>query len=142
MPLLRSQSQGGGDIEAVLRHYRSRDGDQAYLKKRNSRMRSLLQCLNDELTTTVAWGLTSHDRLWLMSDPQFDGGPRHVGIDPFGDNTFQVTYIPPNGELPIPNSEIVFRVSSIEEASVRIRFAMALTGGWPENADLRAQSLG
>ena len=142
MPLRRSESQGGGDIEAVLRLYRGRDGDPDYINERNSRMRSLLKRLNDELPETTVWGLTSLDRLWLMSNPQYDGGPCYVGIDSMCDTTFQVTYSPPDGELPIPNSEVVFRVVSIHDASEQIRFAMFLTGGWPQSLDLHGKSTG
>lgn len=141
MPLRRSESQGGGDIEAVLRHYRDLKDDEDYIKERNSQMRSLLKRLNDELPATTAWGLTSHDTLWLMSNPQYYGGPRYVGIDSYV-TTFQVTYRPPDGELPIPDSEVVFRVVSIDDASARIRLAMLFTGGWPQSPDLQGQSTG
>jgi hypothetical protein len=112
------------------------------MKEQKSRMSSLLLRLNDELKATTAWGFTTPDRIWLMSNPEYGAAPCYVGIDAMRDHTFRVAYIPPDGELPIPCSEVVFRVISIEKASAQIRFAMLLTGGWPHSLDLQGAPTG
>ncbi|XZE36722.1 hypothetical protein SH501x_002306 [Pirellulaceae bacterium SH501] len=133
MPLLRSQSQGGGD---VAEHYSDRDGDAAWRKECNARMRSLITALNDALPKTIVWGLTSHDTLCLMSMPAYDAGPWYVAIDSRVGGGFEVTYRPPEGELPIPESEIRFCVSDLGLAIERIKKAMALTMAWADSPDL------
>ncbi len=115
MPLLRSQSQCKGDL---TEHYTDQDGDQSWRRDSNARMRALIAMLDSQLPNTTVWGLTSHDTLCLMSVPQYDAGPWYVAISAQVDGGFEVTYRLPEGELPIPNSEILFRVSDMDLAIV------------------------
>ena len=101
-------------------------------------MRSLIAALSAELPNTMVWGLTSHDTLCLMSVPEYDAGPWHVAIDAKVGGGFEVTYRPPEGDLPIQNSEIVFRVSDPDHAIERIKQAMSLTLAWRDSPDLTA----
>lgn len=135
MPLVRSRSQGNGDLLAT--HYIDRESDQRWVAGRNAAMRALIAELDRQLPETLVWGLTSHDTLCLMSVPEYDAGPWHVAIDGKVDGGFEVTYRPPEGELPIPRSEIVFRVKGLGESIRFIKQAMALTGGWPDSPDLK-----
>lgn len=133
MPLIRSQSQGNGDLNE---HYTERDGDQPWRINSNARMRSLIAALDAELPNTTVWGLTSHDTLCLMSVPEYDAGPWYVAINAKVGGGFEVTYRPPEGELPIPDSEILFRVSDLDTAIERIKIAMSLTRAWRDSPDL------
>jgi hypothetical protein len=135
MPLIRSHSQGNG---ALTDHYCDRDGDMTWRNESNARMRTLIAALSDELPNTMVWGLTSHDTLCLMSVPNYDAGPWHVAIDAMVGGGFEVTYRPPEGDLPIPNSEIVFRVSDPDHAIESIKQAMSLTRAWRDSPDLTA----
>lgn len=133
MPLIRSKSQGEGDL---CEHYVDRDGDQLWVIDSNARMRSLITALDAELPNTLVWGLTSHNTLCLMAVPEYDGGPWYVAINAKVGGGLEVTYRPPEGELPIPDSEIVFRVSELNLAIERIKFAMSLTRAWQDSPDL------
>jgi hypothetical protein len=135
MPLIRSHSPGKGDL---IDHYCDRDGDMTWRNESNARMRSLIAALSAELPNTMVWGLTSHDTLCLMSVPEYDAGPWHVAIDAKVGGGFEVTYRPPEGDLPIQNSEIVFRVSDPDHAIERIKQAMSLTLAWRDSPDLTA----
>ena len=137
VPLLRSESQRSGDIIAVLVHYQDREKeDRPWVLRRNANMRALLNRLNDDLPLTTAWGLTSHDTLCLMTCPRYDEGPWYIKITGMGDDTYRIGYIPSEGTLPIPGSEVTFDVSGVNKASELIRFAMALSKAWPVNSDL------
>ncbi len=71
-----------------------------------------------------------------MSVPEYDAGPWHVAIYAKVGGGFEVTYRLPEGELPIPDSEIVFRVSGLDLAIERIKIAMSLTRAWRDSPDL------
>jgi hypothetical protein len=133
MPLLRSQSQGKGDLSE---HYADQDGDQPWRLDSNARMRTLISMLDAQLPNTTVWGLTSHDTLCLMSVPKYNAGPWYVAISAMVGGGFEVTYRLPEGELPIPDSEILFRVSDVDLATEHIKIAMNLTRAWRDSPDL------
>jgi hypothetical protein len=71
-----------------------------------------------------------------MSVPEYNAGPWYVAIDTKVGGGFEITYRPPEGEMPIPDSEIRFRVCDVNQAINRIGLAMSLTRGWPDSPDL------
>ncbi|XZE20982.1 hypothetical protein SH449x_000874 [Pirellulaceae bacterium SH449] len=52
------------------------------------------------------------------------------------DGGFEETCRLPEGELPILDSEILFRVSDMDLAIERIKIAMKLTQAWRDSPDL------
>ena len=133
MPLIRSESQGGGD---VLAHYVDSEKYADRIRKMNKAMREMLPMLNARLPNTVAWGLTSHNSLSLMSVSEYDAGDMHVTIESYHDGYFRMGYHPPSGYLPIPDSYVLFGAVGATEAVDRILIAMAASGGWPDSDDL------
>ena len=137
MPLIRSKSQGGG---SCCEHYKNDIGNDGFINRRHAGMRSLINKLNAQLQNTTVWGLTSLDTLCLMAVPMYDAGPRYVAIDAISEVTFRVNYRPPEGQLPIPGSEISFSVLGVDEAVDLIKKAMQFTQGWPGSPDLEMEN--
>lgn len=98
-------------------------------------MRDLLLELDRSLPETTVWGLTSHDRLLLMSTPEYDRSEHHVQVYHYGDQ-FWVEYFPPKGRLPVSDSHIAFRASTIPELLPKLLIAMADSNGWPDAPEL------
>jgi len=133
MPLIGSESQGGGDTCDVYADDENLD-DQ--LRKWYAAMRELIPKLSERLPDTKAWGLTSHSSLCLMSVPEYDAGDNYVIIEHYYDGCFRMSCHPPEGELPIPDSHITFVVMGVAEALDRILLGMTASRGWPNSKDL------
>ncbi len=133
MPIIRSESQGGGN---VLEHYVDSEDHSLSVREMSAAMRRLIPALDAKLPNTEVWGLTSHHSLSLMSVAEYDAGETHVAIERFAGDCFHMSYNPPDGRLPVPDSPIGFIAIGVEEAVERILIAMSASGGWPASIDL------
>ena len=134
MPLMRSDSQGGG---SVAEHYRDDPTLSKTVRDFYRGMRELVDALSNEFPSTNVWAITSMDSLGLMSIPEFDEGENHVLIERYYDGCYHMRYFPPKGELPIPESWIAFTAVGLQEAVSFVKIAMRASGGWPDGLDLR-----
>jgi len=132
MPLVRSESQGGGDVD---RHYHDSEEYRDDIRESRAAMRELLPALNAALPETMVWGLTSHDRLLLMSTPEYDASEPHVMIQHYC-KQFHMEYYPPDGDLPIPGAHVGFRGCDVPETVRLIKTAMSASKGWSDSPDL------
>lgn len=136
MPLLRCVSQGGGNASCLCEHYDRSDTDDDSFAAAKTRMQQLIMGLDQRLPNTTVWGLTSHYLLSLRATPKYNDGPWFVWIDPFYLSSFRIAYRLPDGELPIPDSEISFCVKDVDLAVERTMLALRYSRGWPDSPDL------
>ncbi len=136
MPLLRSDSQGGGNASKLCENYRGAAEDTELFTASQFRMRQLIMKLDERLTQTIVWGLTSHYLLCLMAVPTYDMGSWFVTMDPHYLSSFRISYRLPEGELPIPDSEISFRVKDVDLACERTILALRYSRGWGDVPDM------
>ncbi len=133
MPIVRSDSQGGGD---VCEHYLP-DGncDECTAISMESMVR-LIKAICDATPQTQIWALTSHYSLGLMNVPKYGQGKTLVVIHLSLDNFFRIEYRPRDGLLPAPNPMLHCNVRGIESAVQRVLVYLKASGGWPMSADL------
>lgn len=131
MPLLRSESQGGGPGRLVKQHYEDTPSAPAYVRESLMTMTRFLDLLNSAIGEEKVWLLTSHDVLLLMADPLYDQGPWYVSISAF-QNQYTVTYVMRKTEAPFPDAKVSGTTLSVEEAIRFTLLAMKLSDGWKD----------
>lgn len=104
-------------------------------KKKSEAMISLINEINRIFTTTQIWGLTSHDRLVLLTENRWDSR-WHVIIENIGNNEYYFEYLIPDYKSPWENGTIKGVASSIEEAIKYLGIAMRESEGWIGNPEL------
>jgi hypothetical protein len=104
-------------------------------RKKSQAMISLINEINKIFVTTQIWGLTSHDRLVLLTENKWDSR-WHIIIENIGNNEYYFEYLIPDYKSPWKNGTTKGVASSIEEAIKYLGIAMRESEGWVGNSEL------
>jgi len=137
MPITRCSLQKQQSLEAVYSALIN-DAHSAIWAEIGYTMLAFLEMINTTFTETQLWGLTSHDRLVLLTNDDAYS-TWWVIISCLGQKEIYFEYLVPAEKAPWPGATIRGTASSLEEAKKYLLIAMRECGGWPNNAELERQ---
>ena len=104
-------------------------------KNKSDAMINLIFLINQIFVDTQIWGLTSHDRLVLLSENNWDSR-WHVIIGNIGSEEYYFEYLIPEHKSPWRDGIVKGVAASIEEVKEYLGIAMKESEGWKGNVEL------
>jgi hypothetical protein len=104
-------------------------------KIRSSAMIELINLINENFKNTQIWGLTSHDRLVLLTENNWESN-WFVIINNIGNHEYYFEYLIPEYKSPWRNGTVKGVAQSLNEAKKYLAIAMNETEGWKGNVEL------
>ena len=120
---MRIQGRGGDDLEKAYQNYGPTIGNQA------EAMLRLLASLRATESDYLAYGLTSHLKLCLLSEDRYDSD-WWVVIEPDAFGYLRVEYLMPPEEAPWPGAYVSGRTDDCPKACEMVLTGMLKSGGW------------
>lgn len=109
----------------------------SYDMDRGNMMLQLIEVINHLFLQTTIWCLTSHDRLCLIADDDWES-ERFVIIEPsYYNKKYHFIYFMPKENRPWDEASVHGIASSLEEAKKYLLIAMRESGGWSTNEELK-----
>jgi len=131
MTLRRASWQGPATLDDEYRAFEKLPN--THLAGAGTQMLRLLPHLDEACSDLDVWGVTSHERLCLISTDA-DDAPWLVIIDPVPPNEYQVRFRMPASEAPWDQAMVWGRASNPEDACKMVRTGIERSGGWPHRA--------
>ncbi|WP_299261859.1 hypothetical protein [uncultured Aquimarina sp.] len=104
-------------------------------KIKSKEMINLIELINILFKDTQIWGLTSHDRLVLLSENNWESR-WHVIIENIGSKEFYFEYLMPENKSPWENGIVKGVAGTISEVERYLAIAMRESEGWNDNLEL------
>jgi len=104
-------------------------------KTKSQAMIDSINLINQVFIETQIWGLTSHDRLVLLSENTWES-KWHVIIENIGSKEYYFEYLIPENKSPWKNGIVKGVAPSIVEAKKYLGIAMRESEGWKGNTEL------
>jgi hypothetical protein len=130
--LKRASCQASQTLEAEYAEFAALPPENP-LRKVGEQMLALLPLLSEVGAKCDVWALTSHARLCLLADDDWES-PWFVQIDALSWGGFEVRYLLPPEAAPWPQAAVLGFARDVRMASSMIRTAMARSGGFVEGA--------
>jgi len=105
------------------------------MKIQSTNMIEMINLINQSFIVTQIWGLTSHSRLVLLSENNWDSR-YHVVIENIGDDGFYFEYLIPDNKSPWKNGTVKGYAPSLQESKKYLAIAMNESEGWKGNSEL------
>jgi len=137
MPITRCSLQKQQSLEAVYSALVN-DANSPVWAEIGYTMLAFLELINKTFPETPLWGLTSHDRLVLLTNDDAYS-TWWVIISCLGQKEIYFEYLMPTEKAPWPGATVRGSASSLEEAKRYLIIAMKESGGWPNNPELETQ---
>ncbi|MBJ6367515.1 hypothetical protein [Snuella sedimenti] len=102
---------------------------------RSKAMTDFIKLINEIFKKTQIWGLTSHDRLVLLTEDNWESN-WYVIINNIGNNEYYFEYLIPEKKSPWRNGMVQGVAQSLEEAKKYLLIAMNESEGWKGNMEL------
>ncbi|MEI6950860.1 hypothetical protein V9K67_27015 [Paraflavisolibacter sp. H34] len=133
MPITRSSAQKSKTLEENYQDL-SKDKNQFWAEFGEA-MLAFLLVVNEAFKTTPLWGLTSHERLLIQAEDNWES-PAYVIVGAFG-KSYIIEYLIPRHRAPWPDATVRGTVNSLEAAKKYFLIAMRESEGWKDNEELR-----
>jgi len=104
-------------------------------KVKSKAMLDLIDLINETFPKTQIWGLTSHDRLVLLTEDNWDSN-WYVIIENIGNNEYYFEYLIPENKSPWPNGIVKGVAQSLKEAKKYLGISMKESEGWKGNIEV------
>lgn len=104
-------------------------------KNKSEAMIQLINLIDQNFKKTQIWGLTSHYRLVLLTENNWDTR-WHVIIENIGSDEYYFDYAMPDEKSPWPNAMVRGVAKSLEEAKKYLAISMNESGAWKGNEEL------
>ena len=135
MPIIRITDQKKETLEEF---YKELTNEKATIVENGigKTMLSFLSMVNNTFLNTTIYGFTSHYSLCIKSEDHWESD-FYVVIQGYGDQKFQLEYKMPETKSPWKYAMVKGQANTIEEAKDFLIIAMAESGGWTNNKELR-----
>jgi len=134
MPITVCKNHSSKSLIGIYEEVADYDNNPVW-KTKSKAMIDLINEINRIFVNTQIWGLTSHDRLVLLSENNWDSR-WHVIFENIGGNEYYFEYLIPKNKSPWENGITKGVANSIEEAKQYLGIAMRESEGWTGNSEL------
>lgn len=101
------------------------------------KMLQIVQLINQLFKETVIWGLTSHARLVLQNEDNWQA-PWFVIISSIGKSEYYFEYLLPKHKQPWDGAYVRGQANSFEEVKKYLVIAMTESEAWEESSELKS----
>ena len=134
MPITVCKNHSSKSLIGIYEEVANYDNNPVW-KIKSKAMIDLINQINEIFTDTQLWGLTSHDRLVLLSENNWDS-KWHVIIENIGSKEYYFEYLIPENKSPWENGTTKGVARSLDEAKKYLGIAMRESEGWKGNTEL------
>jgi hypothetical protein len=134
MPIVRCTEQKRQTLEEFYKEMGD-DKSNPVWKTRSDNMLGFLKMINENFIETKIWGLTSHDRLVLLTGDSSESD-WYVIVSNIGNSEYYFDYKVPEDKLPWPYATMRGVANSLTQAKKYLAIAMQESDGWKNNKEV------